>query len=268
MLRAARAALSISAVIELRESLRSQVSALRSHAPHVAADGDPEELHDVRVAVRRLRSLLRGARPLIDDERAEPLRRELGVLGKRLGPARDGDVFAAYVGSETDGLDEPGSERLLARVDAERRAAYDDARAALDDDAFARLLEELEAFAADVVVSDRRPRELMGPEAKRLRRAMDDVSTDEALHRARIKAKRLRYAAEVAGADGVVRSAKRFQDAVGEHQDAVVAEQRLRDLAEPETALLVGRLIERQASRRIAARADAAKAWKKLAKKT
>ena len=48
----------------------------------------------------------------------------------------------------------------------------------------------------------------------------------------------------------MVERAKRLQDVVGEHQDAVVAEERLRALSEPATALLVGRLIERQRARR------------------
>ena len=64
----------------------------------------------------------------------------------------------------------------------------------------------------------------------------------------------------------MVERAKRLQDVVGEHQDAVVAEERLRALSEPATALLVGRLIERQRARRHSARAEVPKAWRKLAK--
>ena len=253
---------------ELRDSLQKHVSALRTHAPNVAAEADPEELHDARVAVRRLRALLRAARPLIDDVRAEPLRAELGALGKRLGPARDADVLLAYLRDETDGMEEPGVERLLARVDEERRAAYEGARGALDDDAFERLLQELDAFSASVVIRDGSLNGVVDAQAKKLRKAMKDVSTDTALHEARIKAKRVRYAAEAAGESDVVSSAKKFQDVVGEHQDAVVAEQRLRELAEPETAIVVGRLIERQAARRREAREATPKAWKKLDKAT
>ncbi len=54
---------------------------------------------------------------------------------------------------------------------------------------------------------------------------------------------------------------RELQDAAGQHQDAVVAEGRLRELADPETALVVGRLIERQHHRR----RDARKAWAKRA---
>jgi CHAD domain-containing protein len=258
----------MSDMTDLRHSLQGHVGALRVHAPKVAPHGDPEELHDTRVAVRRLRALLRASRPLIDDARAEPLRRELGELGKRLGPARDADVLLEYLRTETEGMDEPGVAVLLARLDAERSAAYGDARAALDDEAFERLLQELDAFAASVVIRDGSLNGLVSDQAKKLRKAMKDISTDEALHEARIKAKRVRYAAEAAGEDAVVSSAKRFQDVAGEHQDAVVAEQRLRELAQPESALVVGRLIERQGDRRRAARDATPKAWKKLDKKT
>ena len=76
----------------------------------------------------------------------------------------------------------------------------------------------------------------------------------------------MRYVAEALGEERVVRRAKEFQDVVGEHQDAVVAEQRLRALAErvPEAALPLGVLIERQRERRARMRGDLPKSWKRL----
>ncbi len=248
----------------LRESLEEQVAAIREHAPKVYAHGDAEELHKLRVAVRRLRALFRALRSSIEDTRAESLRAELGTLGRALGPARDGDVFKAYLEAETATLDEPGGDVLLRRVEKQRLESYAAARAALDDPAFLRLLEELDAFCATAEIPELDG--VVAVEAKKLRKAMRDVSSDEALHAARIKAKRVRYAAEAKGETRVVRRAKRLQDVVGEHQDAVVAEQRLRELADPETALLVGRLIERQAQRRRRAREATPDAWKKLAR--
>jgi CHAD domain-containing protein len=256
-------------VTDLREAFQAQAAAIREHAPNVQPDGDPEELHKLRVAIRRMRALLRAARPLIDDERAEPLRTKLGDLGRALGPARDADVFVAYLKSATEDLDEgTAPARLLARASAERREAYAAARAALDAPAFKRLLRELETFSATVVVVDASLNGLVQRESKRLRDSMRDVESDDALHRARVRAKRVRYAAEVVGDNKVVARAKEFQDVVGEHQDAVVAEERLRALAKPSTALLVGRLIERQELRRVEARRNLPKAWKRLAKTT
>lgn len=252
----------------LRESFQAQADAIREHAPKVAPDADAEELHKLRVAVRRLRALLRAARTLIEDARAEALRADLGELGRALGPARDADVFLAYLRDETEGIEGAGVEPLLARVERERLTAYEAARAALDDPAFARLLQELDAFSASVVVRDGGANGLVGTEFRKLRKAMRDVTSDDALHEARIKAKRVRYAAEASGDEAVVAAAKRFQDIVGEHQDAVVAEQRLRELSEPETAALVEKLIQRQAKRRRRARKKTPDAWRKLKKST
>ena len=254
-------------MIELRAAFETQANAIRTHAPLVDLDADPEELHKLRVAIRRMRALLRASRPLIDDARAERLRVRLGNLGRALGPARDADVFSAYMARATTDLEEgTATPRLLAAVAAERRAEYAAALQALDAPAFKRLLRDLDAFNATVVIDVAPLNGLVRHEDKKLRKAMRNVETDEALHRARVQAKRLRYAAEVVGDRKVVARAKDFQDIVGEHQDAIVAEERLRALAKPSTALLVGRLIERQERRRADARRDVPKAWKRLAK--
>ena len=92
-------------------------------------------------------------------------------------------------------------------------------------------------------------------EFDRLRKAMDELNrpSDEALHRARIKGKRARYAAELLEPDREARpgssSSEEFQDAAGEHQDAVVAEERIRELVDrlkASVALAAGILIGRQ----------------------
>ena len=90
----------------------------------------------------------------------------------------------------------------------------------------------------------------------------------------RIRGKRARYAAELAeGAVGkparrFVQDAKRFQDVIGEHQDAVVAEKRIRVPARrdgrPRAHFAAGRLVERERERRRRARAAYPKAWKRL----
>src|SRR5262249_34452901 len=90
----------------------------------------------------------------------------------------------------------------------------------------------------------------------------------------RIKVKRARYTAELAQ-PGVGRPARRFidtarkvQDILGDHQDAVVAEDRLRVLLAGArgrgAAFAAGRLVERQRSRRLAARDAFVKRWPKL----
>ena len=83
----------------------------------------------------------------------------------------------------------------------------------------------------------------------------------------RIKVKRARYAAELRGDNEYVKAAKALQDVLGDHQDAVVAQERLRSLAaqEPSAVLAAGRLIEREQARANGRRRDWPAAWKRLA---
>ena len=98
--------------------------------------------------------------------------------------------------------------------------------------------------------------------------ALSDESTDEELHATRILVKRARYAAELEGDRPYVQAAKRLQDVLGEHQDAVVATAELRRLADrmPDTALAAGRLVDREQERAQQSRDEWGPAWKRLAK--
>jgi CHAD domain-containing protein len=103
--------------------------------------------------------------------------------------------------------------------------------------------------------------------------AVEAGPTDEAIHRARIKGKQARYATELLedelGKPGakLLAAAKDFQDAAGEHQDAVVAEARIRALLRgvraQRTVLAAGMLIGRERDRRDAAAQTLPKAWRR-----
>ncbi len=120
-------------------------------------------------------------------------------------------------------------------------------------------------------------REIAAAEYRGLRKAakiLDGNPPDEELHAVRIRAKRLRYAAELAAASlgkpatRAVEAAKVVQDVIGEHQDSVVAEERVREIAArlgtPEVAFGAGVLVERERRRRAEARAAVPAAWKSL----
>jgi CHAD domain-containing protein len=143
---------------------------------------------------------------------------------------------------------------------------------------YAALLNRLEEAARRPRTRSARPSpdEIADAAFSKVRKAMRKVDrdpSDQALHRARIRGKRARYAAELAApARGkrvakFISAAKTFQDVTGEHQDAVVTAERLRELAaesEPEAAFVAGRLAERQDARREDARAELGDAWRKL----
>jgi|Tabmets5t2r1_1033131.scaffolds.fasta_scaffold01791_3 CHAD domain-containing protein len=254
----------------------STVRALREemlrYEPEVRTGVDPEAAHKQRVATRRLRSLLRSARTQIDDrERSEHLREELRWLGAALGEVRDRDVLIAYLLGELETVEEAAAfGAALELLDEEREVARGELLEALDSERYQTLLQELERPPA---LEDGDLRSAATKEHRRLAKTvarLDGEPSDEELHKVRIRVKRARYAAEACGGSKrYVKRAKALQDILGEHQDAVVAEARIRDLVgrlhgTGRTALAAGRLIERQRSRRLEERQAWKKAWKRL----
>ncbi len=268
----------------LRLMLRRQYEQLLARDAGVRLGTDPEDLHQFRVATRRLRAVLRAAAPLVVPEWADGLRAELRWLGGALGPLRDLDVLLAYLHRESESL-APGERVALARLfgwfDDERESARAEVLAALESPRYLELLDSLQAAAETphLVESTTSLETIWRDEHRRLRRAMRSLADepgDDELHETRIRAKRARYAAELAEplvgtpAARYVAAAKRVQDALGEHQDAVVAEERVRQLVSrtrtPDAHFAAGRLVERQEARRRAARAELHEAWERLQK--
>jgi CHAD domain-containing protein len=272
---------SASSVEHLQARLEQLYEKLLAHDPGTRLGDDPEDLHDFRVATRRLRALLRAARPMLVQEWSEPLRAELAWLGGAAGAVRDLDVLIEHL-EEQQSL-EADERRALDRALEALRAERDEARAALlealTSERYLELLDAVEraALAPHVVSLDVSLHDIAAREFRRLRRAARALSpeaSNEDLHRVRIKGKRARYAAELAE-DAVGNPAARFvdrakslQDVIGEHQDAVVAEERLRALRRSargaSTAFVLGRLVERQRRRRERARARLPGTWKKV----
>jgi len=259
---------------ELQAVIRTHAEEMVAREAGTRLGEDPEELHKFRVATRRIRSLLRSTRGLVTDrEESERLRAELKWLASLLGEVRDRDVLIEYLLGELESLDGAPFGAVLKVLDGEREAAREELVAGLDSPRYRQIVEDL-----------KHPPRLRDSESltgaakgdyKRLRKTMDGLGgspTDEELHEARIKAKRARYAVEAAGIGSTfVKRAKELQDVLGEHQDAVVAEARIRELLKQvrgsgRTAFAAGRLVERQIARRAAARDAWKPAWRKLEK--
>jgi CHAD domain-containing protein len=262
-------------------ALRAQLDAVRARDPGTRLGTDPEELHQMRVATRRLRAILRAARPMLVAARVSALREELAWLGATLGARRDLDVLRDHLRAEVRTLDAPDRRvgtGLLRRLDRARDRARAELLAGLDSPRYLALLDHLErmvadppAVEADVTLWDLGARAF--GKLRRTVRGLPEVPTDADLHAVRIKAKRARYAAELAAAEVGCRAqrfvdrVKRLQDVLGVHQDAVVAEAHLRALAGEagdRTGFVAGLLVERQRARRQAARATFAAWWPKV----
>jgi CHAD domain-containing protein len=262
----------------LRQALRTQYERLVLHDPGTRTGLDPEDLHQFRVATRRLRAFLRAGSDLLDREWADETRAELKWLGGTLGVVRDQDVLIEHLRGEAGELDEVDRvalEALFAALDAEREAARAEFPATLDSDRYLVLLDRLGTEPPLRDDAGRTLTSIWRREYRRTRkafRALGDDSADDELHAARIRVKRARYAAELAGPElgkkgaAFVDAAKELQDVLGAHQDAVVGEQVLRRLAPelPGAALAMGRLVDRERARRAEARAAWRPAWREL----
>jgi CHAD domain-containing protein len=233
--------------------LRGQAGALKSADPLVRRD-QPDSVHQMRVAARRLRATLQSFRPILDAPATAHLRDELRWLGQVLGAARDGEVMAGHL---TGLLAEVPGDLVLGPVQASLTEHFDPANAAaqrtavraLDSRRYLALLDELDALLTEPPLTEaaaapaatlRQPvavayRRL----AKRIRRALDmppGHDKDLALHEARKAAKRARYTADVlvpiAGkkARRFSRRMTKIQTVLGDHQDSVIARATIRDL--------------------------------------
>jgi len=262
-------------------AMKRQVDAIHAHEAGARRGRDPEDVHQMRVAVRRSRSILRASRPLLDPGWVDRLRRELKWLGTGLGRVRDLDVLHAHLRSQLQALPAPerkaGRQYLLRALEADRVRARATLRVALTGPRYARLLARLEtalvhpaARPSAVLLSD-----IAASEFKKLRKAVKKLPgqpSAEELHAVRIKVKHGRYAAELVQpiigrrAERFIAKAKKLQDILGEHQDAVVAEEYLRKVIArtPAAQALVQPLIERQRRRRETALAAFGKKWPRL----
>jgi len=277
----------------LRTYLAEQVQTLHEHDRGVRA-GEPESVHRMRIAARRMRSALVTYRPLLVREAVEPLREELRWLGQALSQARDAKVLRSHLDGVVDGQPAelvlgPVTSRIDASLATEHQAGLEAGTTALRSERYYRLLDRLDAILESLPVAedaDRKAKKviprLLRRDAKRLERAVeavdeaDDPGTrDAALHEARKKSKRFRYAAESAvpafgkPAKKLAKKTKRVQDALGQHQDSVFARRSLREYAVQahlagENGFTCGRLHALEEARAEQAQADFEREWEQV----
>jgi CHAD domain-containing protein len=278
------APLVVEAEFPAREVIRSviaqSVAALLYHDPLVRTSGDPEAVHQARVATRKLRSHLRTFGPLLDPEWTDPLRTELGWVALSLGAVRDQEVLLERLRERAKALpanDLRSALGVLHLLEVDIEGLRKKLLADLDSTRYVDLLERLVAAAhapaslpeADQPAGSVLPRLATDP-WRRLRSAvrhLPDPPADADLHRIRILAKRARYAAEAvapvvgAGAVSFARNAAKLQTILGEHQDSVTAQAWLRGTRiGGRRAFVAGELI---AMEHVAAE-DARKKWPKI----
>jgi CHAD domain-containing protein len=275
----------IAAIEGFRLVLANLAEAIEVNRPGTIEDLDSEFLHDLRVAVRRTRSILRHGRAVLPPDVLAWAEPGLKQVGDVTGPPRDLDVQVLEWDAAVADLD----DRARQALEPLRRLLVHDR-----DEAHARLAEQL--GAGDVTNLLHRWRDVLqtpmdpatgGPRAgdalldvvrTRVRkaqrrllehgRAITPDTPAEHVHDVRKDAKKLRYLLEcfadlfpAEGRKAFVKRLKRLQDLLGAHQDADVHADELRRAAErlplatgTATYVAIGQLVEHLERTRQAAR--------------
>jgi CHAD domain-containing protein len=229
-----------------RKLLRFHLARMLAHVPGVLEGDDPEEVHAMRVAARRMRAAWRVFGDGFEGAERRRYLAELRELGSRLGTVRDLDVqlgILADRAADRSARQREGLEPLLGAWLLEREAQRQSLARVLAGEAFSSFLVDYEAFASTPGLAARElPAEAPGIVRHRMPAAIWDAyqtvwafdpvvgSADLAtLHRLRIAAKWLRYTLEFVrepldpGASALIRPVVALQDRLGDQHDLHVA---------------------------------------------
>jgi CHAD domain-containing protein len=221
-------------------------------APRLGDPGDADAVHDLRVALRRLRSLLKLHRQELGGK-LDRLRKQLRKIAALTGDARDAEVQLAWLRAPARALPRsarPAVDWLAGRLEERKRAGRGQARAVAD--RLPRVAEKLRRRlrAYRVALDDGVPPSFAETTARRLRTeaaalavrlaAVASPTDEELAHQARIAAKQIRYLLEPLGesrrvgpeARDAVKRLKRLQDVLGELHDVHVFGHELEGFAE------------------------------------
>lgn len=206
-----------------------------------------DSVHQMRVTTRKIRSLLQASEDAFGISDDAWILDELRQLAAVLGVARDAEVLAERYERALDELPEelvrgPVRERLVDGAKRRYQSGLRRSVIAMRSERYFRLLDALEALVAaeppPTQPGEQRAQLTIDSAYKRVRKAAKaaseaaDAEKDEALHRIRKGAKRLRYTASATGEGKVSERAKTIQTLLGDHQDSVVSRTHLSQQAE------------------------------------
>jgi CHAD domain-containing protein len=258
-----------------RANLRRHLASWLAHEPAARLGEDPEALHELRVAGRRIEATLRVFEPYLQKSLVRQ-RPGWKSLVRALGTVRDLDVQLAGLAAFVDELHDSDAGQvapLLERLRSERRSARSRMLSMLDRPSTRRLVRRLRAalarpapvrVRADNPVAAVAAPKLIRQSFKKVQRAAQAVRADgsaAAYHALRRRAKRLRYTIEAFDgfyghqAARLLQAIRRLQKSLGSNQDAYVAAARFHAMARsrarrlpPETSFWMGVFVERQTS--------------------
>jgi CHAD domain-containing protein len=265
----------------LRGAIVASLARIEAQEAVIRAGTDPEGVHQARVGMRRLRSDLRTFRPVLKEAWSEPLRAELAWFAGELGAVRDRDVLLDRLRATAASLEEVTSAGgLLDRLAGEQVRAH---RRAVQVVGGRRHRALLAALAEPPRTTDdaEQPASVLLPalagvafhELRKAVRRVPEHPTDDDLHRLRIRAKRARYATDVARpvvgkpAKRTAKAIGRLQEVLGEHHDCVVGQAWLRAAVPSSTrgqAFVAGLLVAELGRQAEAHRSAWPAAWERV----
>ena len=275
----------------VRYHVRTQVSAIVTQDQRVRRHL-PDSVHQFRVAARRLRSVLQAFGPLVDEAWARQLRTELGWIASVLSQSRDREVLEARLVDAVRALppDVDGAAALVAihkHLESELAEANASIESALASPRYRALMRTLHAAAAappTTELATGKAAAVLPPLAqttwrklaKQGRRLHNELEGhDDHWHRTRITAKRARYTVEACvpvfggPAKKFARQLEHVTELLGEHQDAAIAAELVRQLAEKSrgvhTPFALGVLYAQQRGRVEATRREFVDTWPRVA---
>jgi inorganic triphosphatase YgiF len=262
---------------------RHALGQISINAATLRAEPDPEPVHQLRVAARRLRSALSTFKPLVDDGGLSAVKGDLKWLAGSLDEARDLDVFTAGVADQARALKSPppGLDALTTALEAARRRRWAKAARMASSARFRALMIDVAAWVETGSWLAASPTPAKAFAAHALQARLQKVqkggkhlaaADDAARHRLRIEAKKLRYAAEAFASLYGRKSAGRFisrvkdlQTTLGDLNDLAVAGALVGSLKlDPDAAFAAGELVGLRMAGKARLIAKAEKAFKRL----
>jgi CHAD domain-containing protein len=242
----------------LRAAIREQQARIGTALVGLDHAG-PDDIHGARVAARRLRSLLKTFRPLLDAPRARVYRAHLRTFAQSLGTAREADVrrdLLRDLARDDATITSADRQRLGVLLDDACRASREQLGRHLPEPGWATLCRALQRDAAGdklLAIRDAELGRLVQLAALAWRRPVrllrrKPASTAE-LHELRLAFKHCRYAleplADVApkATERLLRRLRAAQDRIGEHRDTLLAEHWVREHERALGRPLVGQLV-------------------------
>jgi len=233
-----------------RRLIGAYLRVARENEAGICADEDTEFLHDYRVSLRKVRSILSLFKGVYSEEETRRIQQSVSAVMKQTNRLRDLDVYlldkAEYLSMVPDAVHE-GLRLMFGEFTCERQQQFQHVVNMLQSSSYAQALEQL--------VRQFREQEALEPGARagtptlpfarrliwkrynkvcKIARRIDAETPDEQLHNLRIQCKKLRYLMEFFAPlfpknsiKRLIKALKRLQDTLGRFNDFSVQQRSL-----------------------------------------